>query len=140
MSFLDYMRPINHSETLLINERSNELSKNRVIHRFGVGQSPFPAPKQLRERFHDYRDKTGYLPVQGLPELCEAVAQFHHSRDHVEWDAKRILIEPGSKLLIYAILASFSHAEVVLIRPSWVSYQPQAELCGHTIGEIITSV
>lgn len=136
MSFETFLRPINHSETLLINERSGKLAQGRQVYRFGFGQSPFPVPQPLVQRAAEMSGEKSYLPVQGLAELREAVAQFHCQQDEVDWNAERVLVGPGSKLLIYAVMAAFTEAEVLLVSPSWVSYEPQAHLCGHKVSRI----
>ncbi|SEI55134.1 aspartate aminotransferase/hypothetical protein [Allopseudospirillum japonicum] len=132
------LRPISHSETLLINERSGALASTRTLYRFGFGESPFPVPLLLQEALNAARAEKSYLPVQGLPALRAQVAEFHRQQDQVTWDAQGVVIGPGSKLLIYAVLASFVRAQVLLVSPSWVSYQPQAELAGLSVARIYT--
>ncbi|MET4161893.1 aspartate aminotransferase [Marinobacterium sp. MBR-111] len=139
MSVDAYLRPINHSETLLINERSGALEASRKVFRFGFGQSPFPVPAEVSTRLSEHAAEKSYLPVQGLKPLREAVATFHREQDGVDWQAERVLIGPGSKLLIYAVMAAFTRAEVLLISPSWVSYEPQAHLAGHAVHRLQTT-
>ncbi|MBA4503178.1 pyridoxal phosphate-dependent aminotransferase [Marinobacterium marinum] len=136
MSIDAYLRPINHSETLLINERSSRLAVDRKIHRFGFGQSPFPVPAGVVAALQRHASEKAYLPVQGLAELRAAVADFHRCQDGVDWQPERVLIGPGSKLLIYAVMAAFTRAEVLLVSPSWVSYEPQAHLAGHRVSRL----
>ncbi|WLD59459.1 pyridoxal phosphate-dependent aminotransferase [Salinispirillum sp. LH 10-3-1] len=139
MNLNHYLRPIQHSETLLINERSASLAQTRPIHRFGFGQSPFPVPDALQAALREHAGEKAYLPVQGLPALRQAVAQFHRTQDGVDWQPERTLIGPGSKLLIFAVMAAFTRAEVLLISPSWVSYEPQAHLAGHPVHRLQTT-
>ncbi len=138
MDIRSALRSLNHSETLLINERSDELEATGKVHRFGFGQSPFPVPESLRQALADQVHQKAYAPVQGLPALRQAVAEFHRLEDQVDWQAHRVLIGPGSKLLIYAVLAAFRRAEVALVSPSWVSYEPQAHLAGHPVHRLMT--
>ncbi len=136
MSIDAYLRPINHSETLLINERSDQLAVSRQVYRFGFGQSPFPVPAGVTEVLRRQAHEKAYLPVQGWLPLREAVAAFHRQQDGVDWQPERVLVGPGSKLLIYAIMAAFTRAEVLLVSPSWVSYEPQARLAGHRVSRL----
>ncbi|MBV0932590.1 pyridoxal phosphate-dependent aminotransferase [Marinobacterium weihaiense] len=136
MSIDAFLRPINHSETLLINERSEQLESSRRVFRFGFGQSPFPVPACVAEGLRQQANAKAYLPVQGWKPLREAVAAFHRQQDSVDWQPERVLIGPGSKLLIYAVMASFTRAEVLLVSPSWVSYEPQAKLAGHKVSRL----
>ena len=135
----DYLRPIHHSETLLINERSGELAATRRVFRFGFGQSPFPVPESASAALREHAGEKAYLPVQGLKPLREAVASFHREQDGVDWQPERVLVGPGSKLLIYTLMAAFTRAEVLLVSPSWVSYEPQAALAGHRVHRLQTS-
>lgn len=139
MSLDAFLRPINHSETLLINERSDRLAASRQVYRFGFGQSPFPVPASVIDLLRRHADEKAYLPVQGWRPLREAVAAFHRQQDGVDWEADRVLIGPGSKLLIYAVMAAFTEAEVLLVSPSWVSYEPQAHLAGHRVSRLQAS-
>ena len=136
MSIDAFLRPISHSETLLINERSDRIAASRQVHRFGFGQSPFPVPAGVTEVLRRYAHEKAYLPVQGLLSLREAVVGFHRQQDGVDWQPERVLIGPGSKLLIYAVMAAFTRAEVLLVSPSWVSYEPQALLAGHKVSRL----
>ncbi len=139
MSIDAYLRPINHSETLLINERSDQLAASRQVYRFGFGQSPFPVPAGVTEVLRRQAHEKAYLPVQGWLPLREAVAAFHRQQDGVDWQPARVLVGPGSKLLIYAVMAAFTRAEVLLVSPSWVSYEPQAKLAGHQVSRLQAS-
>lgn len=134
-----YLRPLHHSETLLINERSEKLAETRTVYRFGFGQSPFPVPKALQQALASHAHEKAYLPVQGLPALRTAVAAFHRREDNVDWQPERVVIGPGSKLLIYSVLAAFRQADVLLVTPSWVSYEPQAYLAGHSVQRLTTN-
>ncbi len=139
MSVDAYLRPINHSETLLINERSDSLEQSRRVFRFGFGQSPFPVPASVTAVLSEHAAEKGYMPVQGWRQLREAAASFHRATDGVDWQPERVLVGPGSKLLIYSVMAAFTEADVLLVSPSWVSYEPQARLAGHEVHRIQTS-
>lgn len=139
MSIDEFLRPINHSETLLINERSDSLEQARRVFRFGFGQSPFPVPAPVTAVLAEHAGEKAYMPVQGWRPLREAAAAFHHRADGVDWQPERVLVGPGSKLLIYAVMAAFTEADVLLVSPSWVSYEPQARLAGHSVHRLQTS-
>lgn len=126
------LKTVDKSQTLLINEQSKLLeSKGRQIIKFGFGQSPFPpiqaATNELKNKAHE----KFYAPVAGILPLREKIASFHSYLDKINAQADNVLIAPGSKILIYAILASFKKANVFIPAPAWVSYAPQAKLCGH---------
>lgn len=124
------VRRTKRSATLAINERSAELqSLGRKIYRLGLGQSPFPVPKFVVDELKNNAHQKDYLPVAGLAPLREAVSEFHNRRDGLESNADDVMIGPGSKELLFMAQLCYN-AELILPGPSWVSYQPQANLIG----------
>ena len=71
--------------------------------------------------------------------MRQQVAEFHSRYDGLSIDPDHIVVGPGSKILIFSLLACFSSADVLLVTPSWVSYEPQAEMAGHNVLRIETS-
>lgn len=134
------MRLSRESETLLINEASRlKEGAGDTIFKFGFGQSPFLPPSHVRHTLATHADKKSYVAVQGLAELRDAVASFHTVTDGVQRCADDVLIGPGSKQLIYTVLAAFEDVDVLLVTPSWVSYEPQAALARHQVIRLETN-
>lgn len=71
-------------------------------------------------------------------ELREKIATFHNHYDELSILSRNVLIAPGSKMLIYSILAAFNTANVFIVTPSWVSYEPQAILANLDVIRIQT--
>ncbi|MES1909187.1 MAG: hypothetical protein MHM6MM_001971 [Cercozoa sp. M6MM] len=74
-----------------------------------------------------------YLPVRGLPQLRESIVQHlsrHHGVSGRSWE--HTITGPGSKELLF-MLQLVLDAELLLPMPSWVSYSPQAALCGNPV-------
>lgn len=125
-------KSVEKSQTLLLNEQSRNLeSTGKEVFKFGFGQSPFPPLAAATEALKKNAHQKAYSPVQGIPELREKVADFHRKVEGIDITADRVLIAPGSKILIYAVMASFKKADVLIPAPAWVSYAPQAHLLGH---------
>lgn len=123
------LRVSSESATLLVNEQSKCKEANgETVYKFGFGQSPFLPPNFVMEELTKYVAHKEYCQVQGLPGLCEKVAEFHNHYDKLNIEAKNVVIGNGSKMLIYSILSAFKHANVFLVTPCWVSYEPQADL------------
>ncbi|WP_053070603.1 pyridoxal phosphate-dependent aminotransferase [Halomonas sp. PR-M31] len=117
------------SDTLLINEQSRLLEAGgKRIFKFGFGQSPFPVFDPAVQALAEHAAEKAYLPVQGLPALREQVARFHSDTDHVSWNPERVVVGPGSKLLLFALMKSLPEADILIPAPSWVSYAPQARM------------
>lgn len=135
-----YLRTVEKSQTLLLNEQSRNLeTSGREVYKFGFGQSPFPPMQRAIDALQQNAARKDYSPVQGIPELRERVAAFHRDAEHIDTDASRVLIAPGSKVLIYAAMAAFTKADILIPAPAWVSYRPQAALLGHDAIPVITT-
>ena len=122
----DIVKNLSLSSTLRINEVSKELeSQGKDVFKFGFGQSPFKVPENVVAELKNNAHQNKYLPIQGLPELREAIAQFVSSRKKYQYKAENILVGPGTKELMFLLQILFD-GEVILPSPSWVSYEPQA--------------
>jgi len=76
------------SATLEINERSARLeAEGCEVYRLGLGQSPFPVPPAVVEELRRNAHQKDYLPVQGLGELREVVAEHHRRSFGIECSA-----------------------------------------------------
>jgi aspartate aminotransferase len=130
------MRP---SATVAINERSNALRRQgREIFKLGLGQSPFPVPTSLVEELKGNAHQKDYLPVRGLWELREAVADYHRRSQRLTCSGEDILVGPGSKELMF-LLQLVYYGDLVLPTPAWVSYVPQANIIGRKVFLLDTS-
>jgi aspartate aminotransferase len=135
------VRPVEKSQTLLLNEQQRQQeTAGQEVFKFGFGQSPFPPLEAAIEALRAHAAAKDYTPVQGWPELRERVAAFHREVDALEADAAQVLIAPGSKILIYAVMAAFARADVLIAAPAWVSYAPQARLLGHDVLRVHTEL
>lgn len=134
------LRATRHSETLLANQVCERLARqNRTVYRLGFGQSPFPVPPTVVAALRAAAGRKEYVDVAGLPELRKAAADFHSARQREDWDPERVIVGAGSKILLYAMLAAVERADVALVTPGWVSYEPQALLAGHRVYRLRTS-
>lgn len=124
---------LKESPTLRINQHCKELAASgKHIYKLGLGQSPFPVPDPVVNALRLYAPQKEYLPVQGLPELRQAVADFHRKKDGINILAGNVIIGPGSKELLFLLQLVFE-GEVLIPSPSWVSYLPQAKIIGNRI-------
>ena len=127
------------SSTLEINEKSKYLIKQgKVIYKFGFGQSPFPVPEKIVNTLKDNAHRKEYLPIQGLPELREAIANYLLEKTGTNYPKENIIITPGSKEAMLLMHVAFN-GEIILPAPSWVSYEPQAIIGSNKIHWIQTS-
>lgn len=127
------VRGMQPSATLAINEISRQReAEGREVFRFGLGQSPFPVPAPVVESLKLNAFQKDYLPVKGLPELREAVAGYLGRAQRVSRRGDDVLVGPGSKELMF-LLQLVYYGDLVIPRPSWVSYAPQANIIGRKV-------
>ena len=122
----DIVKKLNISSTLRMNEISKEIeSQGKEVFKFGFGQSPFEVPEEIVSELKNNAFQNKYLPMQGLPELREVIANYISSKKNYNYTAENILIGPGTKELMFLLHVIFD-GEIILPAPSWVSYAPQA--------------
>ena len=127
------VRGLGLSATVAINERSHELVRSgKAIARLGLGQSPFPVPTPVVEALRANASRKEYLPVRGLGELRDAVADYHRRHAGIAASGDDVLIGPGSKELMF-LLQLVYYGELVIPTPAWVSYAPQAQILGRRV-------
>ena len=130
---------LKESSTLAINEKSQKLVQSgKKIYKFGFGQSPFQIPKNIVETLKKNAHKKEYLPIQGLSELRKNISKYLFERTGVHYSKDNILITPGSKEAMLLMHITFN-GEIITPAPSWVSYEPQAEIGLNKVHWIETS-
>ena len=107
------------------------LAKGEPILHLGFGESRLPLYPGLTERLTAGTQYTEYGPVAGRMAPREAVAGYF-SRRGLPTTGEDIVLAPGSKPLLLAILAAIP-GDVILPRPAWVTYEPQARLLGREV-------
>lgn len=133
------VRGLKQSATLAINELSAQLAhEGKTIYKLGLGQSPFPVPQPVVDELKVNAYQKDYLPVRGLRELRDAVADFNRRRQGIDCSGQDVLIGPGSKELMF-LLQLVYYGDLVIPTPSWVSYAPQAQIVGRKINWVPTS-
>jgi len=92
------------------------------------GEAGLPAHPALRDALAAATASNGYGPVAGLEALRSAAAGYWGRRG-LATDPGSVVCGPGSKPLIFGLLLA-TGADVIVPRPSWVSYAAQASLAG----------
>lgn len=133
------LRGMGISATLAINDRCRQLrDSGQFVYNFGLGQSPFPVPDTVVEALRQAATEKDYLPVNGLPALREAVADFHRRNDEINAHADGVIVGPGSKELMFLVQLAF-YGEILIPTPCWVSYLPQARIIGRRVSLLHTT-
>jgi aspartate aminotransferase len=132
------IKDLKPSSTLKINEISKQLEvRGKKIIKFGFGQSPFQIPTDIVSALKDNAYQNSYLPMQGLKELREVVANYTSKKKDYNYESENVIIGPGSKELMFLLHVIFD-GDIILPTPSWVSYAPQAILGRNKIQKIQT--
>ena len=128
MNIHNNIKSLKTSATLAINELSKQLiEEGKEVFKFGLGQSPFPVPKVIVDELKKHSHQKDYLNVSGLLGLREEVAKYHSNKNQYNYDSENVIIGPGSKELIFQTQLALD-CDLILPSPSWVSYEPQAQI------------
>ncbi len=121
------------SATLAMNEAvAKRRSTGRETIHLGFGEAAFPLHPLLNTALAEAAKHTGYAPVLGIPALRQAIAAYLARKRGVTFSSDQIVVGPGSKPLLYALLQVLE-GDLLLPVPSWVSYAPQARLAGKRV-------
>jgi len=120
------------SPTLAINEavRRRQALGERVVH-LGFGEAGLPVHPLLRKALEDASGANAYGSVAGSNALRSSVAGYY-ARRGLATEPERVVVGPGSKALLFGLLTALD-GDLVLPRPAWVSYEPQARLAGKQV-------
>ncbi|TYC08001.1 pyridoxal phosphate-dependent aminotransferase [Actinomadura syzygii] len=117
------------SATLAVNEAIARKRREGVrVLPLGFGEAGIPIHPALARELGAAAGRGGYGPVAGSAALRGAAAGYW-SRRGLPTDPSAVVAGPGSKPLLYALLAALG-GDVVVPSPSWVSYAAQASLAG----------
>ena len=121
------------SPTLNIDEKIKSLSKSQKIYNFTIGEPEFDTPNFIKNAcIKAIKDgKTKYVPVAGILQLRENIAEFYKNKNNIKNINKdSIIVSPGAKFSCYnAILAVCNPGdEVIIPTPFWSSYPEMVKL------------
>jgi aspartate aminotransferase len=123
------------SATLATNERLRGLiAEGRPILHLAFGEAGLPVPDEVIDVLTRGASDNAYAPVAGSPAARAAAAGWFERR-RLPSAPDQVVIAPGSKALLWALL-SILPGDVVLPRPSWVSYAAQAAIAGKRVWSV----
>jgi aspartate aminotransferase len=109
----------------------------RDVARLDLGRSPFPVPPAMIEALRAAAGERDYLPVEGLPTLRRAIADFTERRLGIDRTAEDVLVGPGSRELLFLLFTVWG-GEIVVPSPAWAAYATQARVLGRTVRDLAT--
>ena len=124
-----------HSATLAINEaiRKRQASGEEILH-LGFGEAGLPVPDFISNALQEAAFENSYGAVAGSVAAREAGAAWF-SRRGIPTTAEQVIFAPGSKALLFAAIAVLP-GDLILARPSWVSYAAQAALLNKPVIDV----
>ena len=131
------------SVTFAIDARVTELkAAGEDIVGLGAGQPDFPTPPEAlaAAQAFEAQGRVLYTPAAGLPALREAAAAHVSRVAGVTYEPAQLIVTNGAKEALSLALMALGDArdEVVIARPSWLSYGPMATIGGLTAVEAPT--
>ena len=122
------------SGTIAISNLVSQMKAEGVdIVSFSMGEPDFTTPENIIDACCDslHAGFTHYTPSTGIPELREAVAEMENRVDSVPCKASNVLITPTKQAIFMIALAYIDPGdEVILMDPTWVSYEACIRLAG----------
>jgi aspartate aminotransferase len=125
------------SETLKMARMARELrAQGHDVISLSLGEPDFDTPNHIKEAaYRALKDGyTKYTPVNGLPELTQAISEKFRRDNDLDYGPAQIVVSNGAKQSIYNICQAMLDPgdEVVIFAPYWVSYWQIVELSGGT--------
>ncbi len=94
----------------------------------GGGDPDFPTPKKICDAAYAgmLNGNTHYTLGRGIPVLREKIAEKLNKENNIKCTEANILVTPGGKMAIYNSIRALVNEgdEVMVLEPSWVSYDP----------------
>ena len=121
------------SPTLRINEQVKSMWEDGkdVLH-LGFGESRFPVHPEMKNALMNGMLNRSYLPSPGTKKLREKIAGYYSKNLGLNFSPEQVIVGIGSKSLLFAMIY-LTDGDILLPKPSWVSYSAIAKLSGKAI-------
>lgn len=141
----DKIKNLEPSATLAMAAKARELkAKGEDIISLSLGEPDFSIPEFVKEAGIKaiQEDYHAYPPVDGFPEMKQAVSEKLKRDNNLNYKPSQIVISTGAKQALSNIAWALLNPgdEVILPCPYWVSYKDIAQLAGAVPVEVETSV
>ena len=133
------------SQTLAMAQKSRELKAQGIdVISLSVGEPDFDTPDFIKTAAKKAIDDnySHYSPVNGYPELSEAIVNKLKRDNNLTYNADQILVSNGAKHSLANVIMSTVEEgdEVIIPAPYWVTYVELVKLAGGTNVVIPTTV
>ena len=134
---------LSESITIAITTLAQELkAEGKDILSFSAGEPDFPTPQVIKDAAIEAinNNYTRYTPVDGYPELREAIANKLKRDNNLTYATNQIMVNNGAKHSLFNLFSATieNGAEVIIPSPYWVTYPELVKYCGGKVVEIKT--
>jgi aspartate aminotransferase len=131
----DRVAAISPSATIEVAEKARIMQQQGLdIISLSIGEPDFDTPEHIKEACIAAlrRGETHYAPSNGIPELLSVIADKTRKENAFSCVPGQVLVTCGAKDAIYDAVGAVINQgdEVIILDPSWVSYEPCVLLAG----------
>ena len=125
------------SATVAANDKAKKLAADGAdIINLTAGQADFSTPDFIKDAAIKaiQQNKTGYTPVDGVPELKRAIINKLKRDNRLEYQDNQIIVSSGVKQSLFNLTQATLNPgdEAISLAPYWVSYPAMVQLAGAT--------
>ncbi len=123
------------SPTIAVTTKAQQMAADgHDVIGLGAGEPDFDTPEHIKAAAIRAieQGRTKYTPVDGIPELKEAICAKFRRDNGLEYAPAQVSVASGGKQILYnALMATLDPGdEVVIPAPYWVSYPDMVRLAG----------
>lgn len=127
ISLAHRVQKVKPSPTLAVAAKASQMRAQGLdIINLGTGEPDFDTPDYIKEAAITaiHKGYTKYTPVDGIPELKEAIKNKFKNDNGLDYQANQILVSVGGKQSCYNLCQALLNPddEVIIPAPYWVSY------------------
>ncbi|MEQ6884552.1 pyridoxal phosphate-dependent aminotransferase [Salicola sp. Rm-C-2C1-2] len=131
------VQQIKPSPTLAITSKAAELrAAGQDIIGLGAGEPDFDTPEHIKQAAVDALNagRTKYTPVDGTPELKDAIIEKFQRDNDLAYERNQILVSCGGKQSFFNLALALLNPgdEVIIQAPYWVSYPDMVKVAEGT--------
>lgn len=137
MNLSEKIKSVEQSMTLALNARAIELEKKgEDIIKLTAGEPDFNTPESIVEAACEAlkAGKTKYTASSGIIELRGKIAKYISKRTNNDYNSNNVVVTNGGKQALFNVLMAITNPddEILVLDPSWVSYEAQVIMTGGT--------
>ena len=135
MEFSTKIESLQPSATIELNSKALELqNKGYQIVRLTAGEPDFDTPQPIINAAYQAmkEGKTKYTDNKGIKELRQKIAQYINKKYSTNYNENNVIVTNGGKQALFNSLFLITNPgdEIIVIDPSWVSYDAQIRMVG----------